>query len=445
MNLGKESETVEFKKTTGELKEGVISISSILNKHGVGTLYFGVKTNGDVVGQTVCENSLRDVSRVIYETIRPQIYPVISEEIIDDCHLIKVEFNGNDRPYSAYGRYYLRTADEDREVTPSELKNFFIADEYKDKWEKTKTNYLSSQIDKKAIKNFYLKAIESGRLPQGKYTSSLILNKFGLVDSGYLTNAGNVLFGNNNPVTLKAAIFATDEKLTFLDMQMYEDNIFNLLSLSENYILKNIRWRINIVGMEREEIPEIPVAVIREAIANSFAHAIYNGNTYHEICIHPDKVTIYSPGAYASPFMPEEYIKKDIQSSIRNATISKILYLNNSIEQFGSGFKRIDSLCKDSKVKYSYEANEYGFKLIFYRKNDGLHINDNDINYVNLNSTEEAVYNLLNKNPAYTRDQLAQSTSKTTRTIQRVLDSLRKKNLIQRIGSDKDGHWKIMK
>ena len=45
MNLGKESETLEFKKTTGELKEAMISISSILNKHGVGTLYFGVKQN----------------------------------------------------------------------------------------------------------------------------------------------------------------------------------------------------------------------------------------------------------------------------------------------------------------------------------------------------------------------------------------------------------------
>ena len=40
MNLGKESETLEFKKTTGELKEAMVSISSILNKHGVGTLYW---------------------------------------------------------------------------------------------------------------------------------------------------------------------------------------------------------------------------------------------------------------------------------------------------------------------------------------------------------------------------------------------------------------------
>ena len=51
MNLGKETEMLEFKKTTGEMKEAMISISSILNKHGIGTLYFGVKPNGDVCGQ----------------------------------------------------------------------------------------------------------------------------------------------------------------------------------------------------------------------------------------------------------------------------------------------------------------------------------------------------------------------------------------------------------
>ena len=43
MNYGKESETLEFKKTTGELKAALISISAILNKHGIGTLFFGIK------------------------------------------------------------------------------------------------------------------------------------------------------------------------------------------------------------------------------------------------------------------------------------------------------------------------------------------------------------------------------------------------------------------
>lgn len=77
------------------------------------------------MGQEVSESSLRDVSRLVYETIKPQIYPVIKEEILDGRHVIKVEFSGEDKPYSASGRYYLRTADEDREVTPAELKQLF--------------------------------------------------------------------------------------------------------------------------------------------------------------------------------------------------------------------------------------------------------------------------------------------------------------------------------
>lgn len=449
MNLGKETETLEFKKTTGEVKEGMVSIAAILNKHGVGTLYFGVKPNGDVMGQEVSESSLRDVSRLVYETIKPQIYPVIKEEILDGRHVIKVEFSGEDKPYSASGRYYLRTADEDREVTPAELKQFFIANEYKEKWEKTRTDISSKQIDKQAIKNFCSRAVSVGRMVDGKYNAPTIMKRFGLVDGDYLTNAGNVLFGSEHPVTLKAAIFATDEKLTFLDMQLFEDNIYNLLTTAETYILKNIKWKSEIIGTEREEMPEIPVAVIREILANSFAHASYNGNTYHEICIHPDKITIYSPGTYASSYQPEDYINQNLPSAIRNATISKILYLNKSIEQFGSGFKRINSLCKDARLKYSYEVSELGFTFIVYRKD--VTVTDNEKNVtanvtvnVTLNKTEQAVYNLLVLNQNYTRDELAEATSKTVRTIQRVLDSLKSKELIERVGSDKSGYWKIL-
>jgi len=46
----KETETTEFKKSTSELKSGVMSIAAILNKHGKGELYFGIKNDGTVVG-----------------------------------------------------------------------------------------------------------------------------------------------------------------------------------------------------------------------------------------------------------------------------------------------------------------------------------------------------------------------------------------------------------
>jgi len=64
---------------------------------------------------------------------------------------------------------------------------------------------------------------------------------------------------------------------------------------------------------------------------------------------------------------------------------------------------------------------------------------------VTVNKTEQAVLALLKMLPDYTREQLADATSKTVRTMQRVLNSLRDKNLITREGSDKDGKWVIKK
>jgi ATP-dependent DNA helicase RecG len=304
MNLGKETETLEFKKTTGEIKAALISIAAILNKYGIGTLYFGVKPNGDIIGQDVSESSLRDVSRAVYENIKPQIYPIIEEIILDEKHLIRVEFNGEKVPYSAFGRYYLRTADEDREVTPYELREFFSANRHRGKWEREKSSATDKQIDKTAIKTFWQKSVSVGRMSAGKYSCAAILNRYGLIVDGYLTNAGEVLFGSTHPVTLKMGVFATNEKLTFLDMKSVDDNVYNLLGIAEEYILKNIRWKSRITTSERVEIPEIPVAVIREVIANSFAHAVYNGRTKHEICIHP------AWSRYTVPVSTQAYIPR---------------------------------------------------------------------------------------------------------------------------------------
>ena len=507
MNLGKENETIEFKKSTGELKEAMISISAMLNKHGFGVLYFGVKPNGDVVGQEVSDSSLRDVSRAVYEMIKPQIYPVIDEVVIENKHLIKVEFSGAKVPYSAMGRYYLRTADEDREVSPEELKEFFLVDKYRGTWEKEKSLATIDQVDKKSVQSFWRHAISIGRIPKGKYSSSLVLKKFGLVDDDNLTNAGEILFGNTRPVTLKMGIFVTDEKLTFLDMQMAEDNVYNLVGIAEEYIFKNMRWRPLISKGEREEIPEIPLAVIREVLANSFAHAMYNGRTNHEICIYPNKITIYSPGEYASKYTPEEYIEGNAESEIRNYIISKILYLNGTIEQFGSGFKRIYNLCKRAGIECSYENAKNGFRFIIHRPT--LKDGDNDnvptnaptnvttnvtttsknvttnlenvttnlenvtttsknvttnlenvttnlenvttnvttsiISCDDLGKTELAVLKILMDREQFTREEIADRLSKTVRTVQRALNSLRDKGYIERVGPNQNITWEVVK
>ena len=155
-------------------------------------------------------------------------------------------------------------------------------------------------------------------------------------------------------------------------------------------------------------------------------------------------ITVYSPGEYASTYMPEEYIKGNIESEIRNATIAKILYLSKYIEQFGSGFKRIHSLCTDAGIKYSYENGKNGFKFVLYRpqlQSDMINVTLD----VTLNGTEMAVLAILKQKPDSSREEVADKISKTVRTVQKALDSLRDKGYIQRVGSKQTPMWEVLK
>lgn len=75
------------------------------------------------------------------------------------------------------------------------------------------------------------------------------------------------------------------------------------------------------------------------------------------------------------------------------------------------------------------------FKFIIYRDTKNVSIN------VPINPTEQAVLSLIEMNPAITREEIAERTSKTVRTIQRTLTSLKNKGLIERDGANKNGVW----
>lgn len=59
--------------------------------------------------------------------------------------------------------------------------------------------------------------------------------------------------------------------------------------------------------------------------------------------------------------------------------------------------------------------------------------------------TPDAILVLLAANPALTRQQLADMMGKDLRTIGRALAKLQQAGKITRIGSDKTGHWEVVK
>lgn len=113
--MHKESETIELKKSTAELKSGVVSIASILNKHGRGTLYFGIKDDGTVVGQDVGRHTIKEVTQTIVDNIEPKIYPKVNARKISGADCIVIEFQGSETPYFAYGKAYMRVGESDKQ------------------------------------------------------------------------------------------------------------------------------------------------------------------------------------------------------------------------------------------------------------------------------------------------------------------------------------------
>lgn len=128
MNLGMENETTEHKRSTSEMREAMESVASILNKHGAGTLYFGVRPrDGEVVGQDVSEKTLRDVSQVFGNRIEPAVVPTIEHLVTEDGKsYVKVTFSGDGRPYACDGRYRVRSADEDLPMGAAMLEQMML-------------------------------------------------------------------------------------------------------------------------------------------------------------------------------------------------------------------------------------------------------------------------------------------------------------------------------
>lgn len=437
MNLGIEDEILEFKKTIDELDEAMVSICAMLNKHGKGTIYFGVHPNGEVVGQEITEATLRDVSRKIYESITPSIIPQISKKMFDDKAVIEVTFFGNEKPYSCKGVYYIRTADEDRVLPPNELRHLF---EYNraESWDREITDYTIKDIDLNSFKKFYNKAVACNRLKDTNSNPDEVLKRLGLIVNDHLTNAAVYLFSSLNPITLKMAVFATEEKMTFLDINRVKGNIIDLIDIASNYVKEKILWKADIVGMSRIEIPEIPIKSLREIICNSFAHARYNTFTEHEIDIHPNKIVIYNPGAFPIGYNPEDFVNQNLQSMVRNPLILDTLYLSEDVETYSSGLKKVYSECKEKAIKIEYIKYQDGFAFIFNRKN-GI----NQLTNKTLTENEKKMLSLLKQSPKTSINEFAKEIGKSSRTIQRTLNNLKAKGYIERIGGTK-GYWNII-
>lgn len=441
----KENETIELRSSLFQLHEGIISLSAMLNKSNKGVVYFGIRDDGKVIGLDVSKKTLSDVTHEIQNNLKPLPNMVNVEcEEVEDRTVIRVSVDGDDTPYSAYGRYYIRINDADVMMSNNQLQLFFENKEINySRWENRETEYDVDDVDEDLLIECIRTANDNGRLNYVYKNAEDALTKLGLLSvNGKLNNAGWYLFGNNKPLLIKEANFPTDSRSEFGEIKEFRGNIIECIRETISYIQNHITFKSNIIGYQREDVPEIPLRAIREIVVNSYAHCSYGiEGDYHQFSIFKSYVKIYNPGGIIKDIDPKRFASGNVGSKIRNVLIASTLFKFGYIDSFGTGFERTFSLCASNDVDYSYFNDEFGFTFIFNRKTINM-INDNRPEY-RISNLDDMIINSIKNNKYITIPELANIVNKSEITVHRHLNDLSKNGMVSRVGSRKTGYWRI--
>ena len=370
MNLGMESETVEHKRSTSEMREAMESVASILNKHGSGVLYFGVRpSDGEVVGQDVSEKTLRDISQAFGNRIEPRVVPTIKRlETEDGRAYVKVAFAGDERPYACDGRYRIRSADEDLPMSAALLEQMMLERAAgRSPWDRRPSDRSLADVDEDELRAYVERGVERGRIPFSFTDARDVLARLGLLcDDGALTNAAAVCFCPSRDPMLRMGVLGNADRTQILDNHQEAGTLFSLVRAAETYILNNTRREFIIDGtsLHRTERPEIPLSAIREALYNAFCHRRYEDSAAIQIDIFWDAVDIFNPGGFAAGYAPEDYLTgAQTASKPRNQLIASALYRSGDIETYGTGLRRIKHAC-----------DAQGVPVVVFQRGDGVHV-----------------------------------------------------------------------
>jgi ATP-dependent DNA helicase RecG len=404
------------------------------------------------VGQEIGNDTLRTISPAISAYIEPKVYPAIRQVTFEGKSCIEVEFQGNEVPYFAYGRAYIRISDEDKPLSVKELENLILR-KNKDqlKWDSSICKEASLEDISEEKVRFFVK--EAGKECKGLENS---LKKLKLAEDGNLTNAAVILFGKKPEdffpnAKLRCAVFATNDTSYIIDMQDYTGDLFYLIGEAEKYILKNIHIGMRLEGLKRIDVPEISKEAIREAIINAFCHRDYYEYDSVNVAVFKNRVEIRSKGLLYGGLTIEQ-IKTEMVSERRNELIAEIFHEIHWIEKWGRGISLILSMEPDADFK------EVGTQFIvtFRRKyleeskeKDGEMVGEKEAKreakreVEKLTETQKLMLNLVKENKYVSKKEMSEIIGIRTSSIDKNIQTLKKKGFLRRVGPARGGHWEI--
>ena len=266
--------------------------------------------------------------------------------------------------------------------------------------------------------------------------------------TGY-TLAALMLFGTDEAISSYLPYYKIEAIVRKQDLMRYDDrltvtcNLIDGYELLNGFIEKHLPDKFYLDGKVRVSLRD---KIFREVIANMLIHREYMNPIPTTLVIYKDKLVTNNAN---KPFAYEK-ITSQLCSYPKNPHIATIFAQMGYAEYLGTGIRKITDFCEIySGLKPKFVDNDIFITEIPLTDHvpgnaDNVPLNGGLNGGLNnkLNETQQKVYAEISKRPGVMIKELSGRLQIPIDTLDKVVSSLRKMNLIERRGSKKvGGYW----
>lgn len=352
-----ESDSLELKKSTADLKGGMETLCAFLNGNG-GQVIFGATSVGKIVGQMISDSTLREVASEIAKFDPAAELVQTRVPIADGLQALVIGAAiPSEPPYTYHGRPFQRVGST-TSLMPQSLyqERLLQRGHSQNRWEnQAALGYALANLDGREIRRTALEAINAGRLQTPVESKPEVLRKFHLIRDGLIGRAAVVAFAKEvlpdfPQCGLRMARFRGTTKDAFLDQRQIHGHAFLILEEAMLFLRRHlpVAGRFEPGVLARVDEPLFPTLALREALVNAICHRDYSivGGAI-SIGVFDDRLEITSTGTL--PFgIKVGDLKSDHTSKPRNPLLADVFFRRGLIERWGRGTQKIVALCVEA-------------------------------------------------------------------------------------------------
>ena len=446
-----ESQNIEYKESWRD--EYLKWICGFANAQG-GKIYIGCDDNGNVVGINNSKKLLEDIPN----KVRDAMGIIVGVNLLTDGGKEYIEIDVPSYPVgiSCKGVYHYRSGSTKQILTGPALEAFLLR-KHGATWDNSPMPaFTMDDVDDNVVAVFKKLAAKKGRIDSSLLDEpkEVLLDRLHLVNGNYLTNAAMLLFSKDPEryqlgAFLKVGYFENDADLLYQD-EIHGSLLEQVDKAIELIYLKYMRAKISYEGIQRIERYFVPEAALREALLNAVCHKQYQSGIPIQISVYEDRLYVANVGSLPEDWTLEKLMNKHT-SKPYNPNIAYVFYLAGFIESWGRGVEKIcNALRAENLPMPEYTVNPGDIMIKFTGPEDRIiRVTDRLSDQLSeklsdkLSDKEKLALELLVEDPGYTSPQIADKMSVSRVSVTKYLKALKERGLIERVGSDRKGYWKV--